>query len=256
MEHYKRLFSSFMAILLIFASTLFPGSSIKKEIRVYDSFENYTVDKPFKVYFSEEEYNKDTAIKDDPTYIKQIKTIHENDPTKNRRQEIVPWFYIDQYNAFNDIDNPYRMRLKRVILLFDSVDALKKNAAVKIYSSDKCVSEMESDINTRFKRGKNFIKIIYRYDRETNLIWCQLHMVPKCHLTQYLYHKISQGMITPLQAVEIERTSDEEKYLWYGHDDKYMNWPGKKVKDQPGKKYARDNIKSPSKKEKQKTTVH
>ncbi|MFC2140937.1 hypothetical protein ACFLQP_01390 [Acidobacteriota bacterium] len=206
MRHFKRLFLNFVAFLLIFTMALFPGSSTRKEIRIFDTFDDYKIDKPFKVYHSEEEYNKDTAIKDDPTYIKQFKTIDENDPTKNGREEIVPRFYLRQYYVFNDLDNPYKIKLKRLILLFDSVDALKKNVIVKMYKSDNCVSEMEQDINTRFKGGKNFIKIIYRYDQQTGNIWCQLHLVPNCHLDQYLDFKISQGKMTLRQALKIKKT--------------------------------------------------
>ncbi|MFC2140941.1 RHS repeat domain-containing protein [Acidobacteriota bacterium] len=248
MKHFKRLFLSCVAFLLIFTMALFPGGSTRKEIRIFDTFENYTVDKPFKVYHSEEEYNKDTAIKDDPTYIKQFKTIDEVDPTKNGRQEIVPGFYLGRYYVFNDIDNPYKKRLKRLILLFDSVDALKKNVVVKMYKSDNCVSEMDHDIKTRFKGGKNFIKIIYRYDQQTGNIWCQLNLVPNCHLDQYLDFKLSQGYMTLSQALEIKKNSDDEKFLWYDYNRKYMSMPAAITKDRPGEKNAKNNSESSSRK--------
>lgn len=50
MRHFKRLSLSCMAFLLIFTMALFPGSSTRKEIRIFDTFKNYTVDKPFKIY--------------------------------------------------------------------------------------------------------------------------------------------------------------------------------------------------------------
>jgi RHS repeat-associated protein len=246
MRHFERLFLSCSAFLLIFAMALFPGGSTRKEIKIFDTFKNYTLDKPFKIYHSEEEYNQDTAIKDDPTYIKQFKTINEVDPTKNGRREIVPGFYLREYYVFNDLDNPYEITLKRLILLFDSVDALKKNVAVKIYKSDNCVSEMDHDIKTRFKGGKNFIKIIYRYDRITGNIWCQLHLVPNCHLDQYLDFKLSQGNMTPRQALEIKKNSDDEKFLWYDHNRKYMSMPAAITKDRPGEKTAKSNSESSS----------
>jgi RHS repeat-associated protein len=246
MRHFERLFLSCSAFLLIFTMALFPGGSTRKEIKIFDTFKNYTLDKPFKIYHSEEEYNQDTAIKDDPTYIKQFKTINEVDPTKNGRREIVPGFYLREYYVFNDLDNPYEITLKRLILLFDSVDALKKNVAVKIYKSDNCVSEMDHDIKTRFKGGKNFIKIIYRYDRITGNIWCQLHLVPNCHLDQYLDFKLSQGNMTPRQALEIKKNSDDEKFLWYDHNRKYMSMPAAITKDRPGEKTAKSNSESSS----------
>ena len=211
-----------LSLLLLNNLILASSNKIKKEIKVYDTFENYKIDKPFKVYQSEKEYNLDGNIKNDPTYIKKIITTDELNPSKSYCNEIVPNFYLKQYEEFTGLNNRNAKNLKKLIVLYDSVEKMQKYKAVKLYKSDNCERELEQDMRTIFKGREDLIKIVYRYNKFNKIIFYQEHRIPACHLEKYLDLKVSSGKISTFEAYEITKRGGNEKCIWYDHNKNYI----------------------------------
>ncbi|MCX6579262.1 MAG: hypothetical protein NT166_03685 [Candidatus Aminicenantes bacterium] len=214
-----------LTAILLFATLslpIFPGNSVKKEIYVYDTFENFKLEKPFKVYHSEEEYNNDPKVKNNTGFIVSIRTIDGQDFWNTTQHDKVPGRYAKQYNDFIGINIRDAGKLKIAIGLYDTVERMHKFVALKYYKTDNCFEELEKDISTIFRGKKDLIKIIYRYNKASDAIIYQEHRVPDFHLAKYLESMIANGKLSSLDAAEIKKQGDEEKILWFDIQKKYI----------------------------------
>jgi RHS repeat-associated protein len=234
-------------LLLILTFPLYPGNIIRKEVKVYDTFDAYKKDKPFKVYPSEAEYNSDTKIKNDTSYIKKIIITNTQDPRKNGVREIIPKVFLKAYENYVGINNRDAKHMNKVIALYDSVDRLNKRVAIKLFKSKNCERDLEKDLNTIFKGRKDLIIIVYRFNKFNERIMYEEHKIPASHLTQYLGNKVDQGKLSMRDALEIKSRKGELKTIWYDHNKNLIR--ERKVNQKPGanksQRLAKTKRKSP-----------
>jgi RHS repeat-associated protein len=233
-------------LLITLSFPLYSSEFVRKEVKVYDTFDAYKKDKPFKVYPSEAQYNNDTKIKNDTSYIKKIIITNTQDPRKNGVREIIPKVFLKAYEDYVGINNRDAKHMKKVIALYDSVDRLNKRVAIKLFKSNNCERDLEKDLNTTFKGRKDLIIIVYRFNKFNERIMYEEHKIPASHLTQYLGNKVDQGKLSMRDALEIKNWKGELKTIWYDHNKNYIRErkANRKLEDTNKQRIAKNKTKT------------
>jgi len=222
MKFRKVLFSGLAILFLALTFSLFPGDIVRKEVRVFGTFEDFVQNKPLKVYQNEMEYDSDKGIKSNQGFIKVIeeKTV---DGRTIGTGFLIPPAYYDKYLRLNEFGFKEAGSTKKMVATYDSLDNLFRRRALKTYKSEQCETNSYNDTILVFKHKPNLILVTYYYNQNSSHIYQSVYHMPKALLGGYLQKMVSIGAIKPNQAKQLKMQEDEHITLKFDFQNKYLD---------------------------------
>lgn len=216
------LFAVMTTLFLVLTFNLFPNDIVRKEVRVFGTFEDFVKNNPLKVYQTETEYNSDKRIKSNHGFIKVIEEKTADGRTIGTGFFIPPQHHY-KYLRLNEYSFKQATTTKKMVATYDSLDNLFRRRALKTYKSQHCEAEAYNDTILIFKHKPNLIRVTYYYNQHSNHIYQSVYRIPKTLLDAYLQKMVSMGAIKPGQAEQLKRQADEHITLKYDFKNKYLD---------------------------------
>lgn len=210
------------SFFLAFSSILFSDTIARKEVRVFDTFENFVKNIPIREYQTESEYNADKQIKNDNNLIKVFKEKTADGRTVGTGF-LIPPYNRDKYPNLYEYGFKEANTTKKMVAAFNTLDNLFRKKALKIYKSDACETNYYNDTILTFKHIPNLIKVTYFYNLHSDSIYQTEHRIPVNLLDAYLQQIANFKGITPKQAEQLRQKKDQYITFKYDYQDRYVD---------------------------------
>jgi RHS repeat-associated protein len=218
----KRLLTRLLVFLFLGISfSLYSAGVVRKEVRLFSTFEDFVNNRPLKVYPTENEFRSDKRNKKGHIIVFKEKTA--NGKTLAASFHIPP-IHQEKYLRLNEFGFKQADSTKKKIVVYDSLDNFYRKRALKVYNSKDCETNVYNDSNFVFKHHKaNLIKVTYYYNRYSNHIYQTIYRIPKILLNDFLNKSVAVGVMSAQHAELLKQKQDEHITIKFDYRPKYLD---------------------------------
>lgn len=222
MKFENALFKGMIILFLVLSSDIFSSDTIRKEVKLFSTFEDFMMNNPVKIYQTDNVYNSDKKIKSNQGLIKVIEEKTADGRTIGT-DFFIPPAYHDKYLWLNEFGFKQASSTKKMVCTYNSLNNLFSRKALKIYKSRYCEADAYNDNILVFKQKPNLILVTYYYNQYSSHIYQSIYRIPKALLEAYLQKMVAMSAINLKQAKQLRQQADEYVVLKYDFENKYLD---------------------------------
>ncbi len=237
----RNIFLGVLAFLfLISLSKLFPLENIRREVKIFSTFEHFVQYKPLKVYKRESDYLSDNSVKSRDNFIKIIEEKTEDGRIIHTDFFIPPGSY-EKFIRLNEYGFKQTATTKKMVATYDTLKNLFRTKALKTYKSPSCESDSYNDTIHIFKNIPNLIRVTYFFNQQSGHIYQTIYRIPKIILDEYLQKMADAGATIPKPSEVVKQQDEKYITLKFDYENKYVDNSRELALE---KKYNNQNLKT------------